>query len=416
VSLSRGLRPLDFRATVEMLDDPIAVSGQFEGDSLLHFLMETAPQVEDSRTVKLAGPVVFPTLVPLIVGLSGELEVGKLVPLRILWPGALEGKEVEVAVAAESVFVMPDSAAFDATAQRWTAARLDTVEAWKLEIPGTRISGWVDDRGRIVEASQPGTLTVRRTAYEMAFENWRLSETERSESVTADRDILESTAIAASVPIDRRGARELRVRLGNVQLAGYDLAGGRQTLMGDTLRIVREDSAALVTTNRLPMSRRGMFRDQLAEEPLLQVRDPMIVALARRIAGQDTDPRSVAEKLNRWVHDSLRKRITVGVPNAMQVLRTRSGDCNEHTQLYIALARALGLPARSAAGLALVGGKFYYHAWPEVYLGTWVAVDPTFGQFPADAAHLRFIIGGLTRQADLLRLIGRLEIEVLDRA
>jgi len=41
-------------------------------------------------------------------------------------------------------------------------------------------------------------------------------------------------------------------------------------------------------------------------------------------------------------------------------------------------------------------------------------VDPTFGQFPADAAHLRFIIGGLTRQADLLRLIGQLEIDVIE--
>jgi hypothetical protein len=63
--------------------------------------------------------------------------------------------------------------------------------------------------------------------------------------------------------------------------------------------------------------------------------------------------------------------------------------------------------------LALVNGKFYYHAWPEVYLGRWTAVDPTFGQFPADAAHLRFTIGGLVRQADLLRLIGQLDVDVI---
>jgi hypothetical protein len=416
VSLTRGLRPLSFRVSVEMLDSPIAMTGRFEGDSLLHFVMQTAPQAEDSQTVTLGGYVVLPTLVPLIVGLSEELEVGRRVPIRVLWPGALDGKLVEVVVAAESVFVMPDSAAFDSTAQRWTAARMDTIEAWKLEIPGNAIAGWVDERGRIVEVTQPGTMTIRRTAYEIAFENWRLSETERAASVTADRDILESTAIAASAPIDRRGLDRLRVRLANVELAGYDLAGGRQALSGDTLRIVREAPSALAASYRLPMSDGGRFRAALAAEPLLQSRDVEMVALARRIADGETDPGVVAERLNRWVHDSIRKRITVGVPNALQVMRTRSGDCNEHTQLYVALARSLGLPARSAAGLALVRGKFYYHAWPEVYLGNWVAVDPTFGQFPADAAHLRFIIGGLSRQADLLRLIGRLEIEVIDRA
>jgi hypothetical protein len=64
--------------------------------------------------------------------------------------------------------------------------------------------------------------------------------------------------------------------------------------------------------------------------------------------------------------------------------------------------------------LAYVDGKFYYHAWPEILLNDWVAVDPTFGQFPADAAHLRFTVGGLTRQTELLRLMGNLKIDVLD--
>jgi hypothetical protein len=48
-----------------------------------------------------------------------------------------------------------------------------------------------------------------------------------------------------------------------------------------------------------------------------------------------------------------------------------------------------------------------------VWLGQWVAVDPTFGQFPADAAHLRFVIGGLARQVELVRLIGRLQLNVV---
>ena len=96
------------------------------------------------------------------------------------------------------------------------------------------------------------------------------------------------------------------------------------------------------------------------------------------------------------------------------MLRTKVGDCNEHTALYVALARAGGLPARINVGLVAVRNAFYYHAWPEIYLGSWVAVDPTLGQFPADAAHLRFTVGGLARQAELLRLIGNLEIDVLD--
>ena len=35
------------------------------------------------------------------------------------------------------------------------------------------------------------------------------------------------------------------------------------------------------------------------------------------------------------------------------------------------------------------------------------------GQFPADASHIRFTIGGLAKQAELLRLMGTLKIDVL---
>ena len=99
------------------------------------------------------------------------------------------------------------------------------------------------------------------------------------------------------------------------------------------------------------------------------------------------------------------------------------GDCNEHTALYVAMARAQGLPARIAVGLVYIHGAFYYHAWPEVYVsegfkaegsGLWLPVDPTLNQFPADATHLRLARGGLDKQTVILPLMGRLTMDVLD--
>jgi len=43
-----------------------------------------------------------------------------------------------------------------------------------------------------------------------------------------------------------------------------------------------------------------------------------------------------------------------------------------------------------------------------------VAVDPTFGQWPADAAHIRFVVGGLAQQVEIVRLIGQLDIDVVE--
>ena len=89
----------------------------------------------------------------------------------------------------------------------------------------------------------------------------------------------------------------------------------------------------------------------------------------KAIAGA-TGTRARAEKLTRYVNALLDKKPTVSLPSAREVLRTKVGDCNEHTALYVAMARSIGIPARIAVGLTYVRGitgAFYYHAWPEVY-------------------------------------------------
>jgi transglutaminase-like putative cysteine protease len=256
-------------------------------------------------------------------------------------------------------------------------------------------------------------MTLERRPYEVAFENWKADASKRGGAVSADRDIYETTAIAASKRLaDDVGT--LRIRLTGADLTGLDVKGYRQKLRGDTLTITRENAAALKAAYALPNGAKAtMMALFLDTEPLLEVSNPKIVTLARRLRGNDTDPRVVAQRINRWVYDSVRKSITIGVPSALATLEARRGDCNEHTQLAVALSRAAGIPARVAAGLAYVDGKFYYHAWPEIWLERWVATDPTFGQFPADAAHLRMTVGGLGRQAELLRLMGPLKVQVL---
>ncbi len=69
---------------------------------------------------------------------------------------------------------------------------------------------------------------------------------------------------------------------------------------------------------------------------------------------------------------------------------------------------------RVAAGLVHLNGSFFYHAWCEVFLGRWVTVDPTMDQLPADVSHIKFVDGDMENQIAILKLIGKLEIDVLE--
>jgi hypothetical protein len=426
ITLSRSLALRSFDVELETGAAPMRVGGVADGDSAVTFVIDAPGQSADSQRVDVDGPILLPTLIPAVAMLTGDPEVGRTVAVPTFDPATRTSRDVLLRFEAESLFTTVDSATFDSTSMRFVAALTDTVRAWHLvpdDATAGGFDGWVDTQGRVVQSTQPGGYVLRRIAYEIAFENWRRDRADAGAGVAgtgtgADpaRGILEGTAIAAGVRPRADGPRAMRVRLAGASLAGFDLNGGRQQLRGDTLVVEREADALLDADWTLGRRTAGFglrFAPELRAEPLLQVTDRAITELAVRLAGNDRDPRVVAERIGRWVHDSLAKSATVTVPNAVQVLRTRRGDAGEHAQLFTALARAVGIPTRIATGLLYVDGTFHYHAWPEVRLRDWVAVDPTFGQFPADAAHLRFVRGALTRQGELLRLVGNLRIEVL---
>jgi transglutaminase-like putative cysteine protease len=409
VTLSRALRMRKFDLSIHAEGPAINATGTVDGDSVLVLTIASGKDKPETQRITLSGPILLPTLIPLAIALGEGPKVGRHYVLPVFDPSSMSPRDVGLDVRAESLFVVDDSAVVDSATSRWRGVQPDTIRAWQVTAQSKGgFSGWIDDQGRIMQTTQLG-FELRRLPYEVAFSNWQR---DAAHAVSSDRDILETTAIAANKRMTKR-VDALRVRLSNVDLSGYDLSGQRQQMSGDTLTIQPEPRDAMLAKYKLPVGGRILDSADTRAEPLIQSRDGEIIRLARQILGDEHDPRVAAEKINTWVHDSITSRVTFGVPNALQVLRTRTGDCNEHTQLFVALARAIGLPARIAAGLAYVDGKFYYHAWPEVLLGDWVAVDPTFGQFPADAAHIRFVIGGLPRQTELLRLMGNLQIDVL---
>jgi transglutaminase-like putative cysteine protease len=414
-SLTRSLQLRSFTATVQGEAGRFRATGQVHGDTVLSAELESEGSRQQFR-VPLERPIVLPAVLPLRVVMGRELEVGATYTVDMFDPMLLRERAVEVAVTGESTLVVPDSADSDSLATFWYPVRWDTLHAWRIEqrANGLVLESWVDDLGRVVSASSPVGFRMERTAYEIAYENFRKRDTAQVIAAGLSTDIIQQTAIAANVPAGRGDIEALRVVLSGADLAGFDLAGDRQELSGDTLTVQREGTEEIRARYRLGPQRLAGFEEWLDPEPLVQSDDERIRATARLIVGRVTDPRRAVELLNRWVYENVDKQITVSVPSAVQVLETRRGDCNEHTVLFVALARAAGIPARTAAGLVHLNGRFFYHAWPEVYLRGWVAVDPTFGQFPADAAHLRFTIGGLARQIELLRLIGRLDIDVIE--
>ncbi|MBF0375963.1 MAG: transglutaminase domain-containing protein [Desulfamplus sp.] len=125
-------------------------------------------------------------------------------------------------------------------------------------------------------------------------------------------------------------------------------------------------------------------------------------------------PLEKVKKLVAWIQKNIKRQPVVSLPNALSTLENRMGDCNEHAALLAAFCRAVGIPAKIEAGLVYLNGSFYYHAWNSLFVGRWITVDALFNQIPADATHIAFSSGSQDMQLDIVGLIGRVQIEILN--
>ena len=138
------------------------------------------------------------------------------------------------------------------------------------------------------------------------------------------------------------------------------------------------DPARVKKYNTLSME----YRLYTKTEPYAESDDPQILALADRIAGDETNPYLLARKFYDYVVANLRYKLVDGLLGAKAVVNSGAGECGDYSALFIALARAKKIPARPVVGFWAISGTDQAHVWAEFYLEGigWIPADPTVGQ------------------------------------
>jgi len=341
-----------------------------------------------SREITLTqAPYLLASLKPYVV--TQQLETGKKFYFATFDPSTLSQQVTTII--------------FEGREQIRIGNRLEPAIKMRQSFAGISVLSWVDVHGRTLKEESAAGMSMTRQSQD---------EAKKLPSRSVPSDMIAQAAIPITTSIhDAKSLSAVQLKLGGVDLTNFALDGGRQKLTGDRLTVIREDLTTLTPT-AIPV-REPRLQTFLQPTAFMQSDHPTIKSLAARIVGSESKALMASIKLKDWVYRELAKEPTISIPNALEVLRVKKGDCNEHTVLFNALARAAGIPAKTVVGVVYLRGAFYYHAWSEIWLGRWVALDSVLNQFPADVTHVKFIEGEIDRQVDILQLIGNLKIEVL---
>ena len=387
--VDKGFFLKQFRFRMESGVVSFNIAGEVKGNKLILEIGEGASR--RAETIELAGrPVIGSGLAQFFKGRN--LEVGQTFSFPVFDPSTLAQKEITIEVAArESLSI-----------------RRISYDVFRLEgkMWGKLMTFWVDRNGFVLKEEGAMGLTLIRSNAATATEN-----------IEGGQDFYNLASIDAKRKLRKpEQLTKLELKVNGLEGTEFDttiLNKGRQSYSDDILKIVKEH---LPIRGSYPAPFNGEDKDisaLVSPSLFIQSHEEAIINKAREIVGDQKDPVAITRRIAAWVYKNLEKRPMVTVPSAVEVLRSMVGDCNEHAVLTAALLRASGIPARLSVGLVYARGKFFYHAWNEAYVGTWVSLDSTLNQIPADATHIKLVEGGLDKQVEIIGLIGKLEIEIM---
>ena len=166
-----------------------------------------------------------------------------------------------------------------------------------------------------------------------------------------------------------------------------------------------EDGTVQLTVSTIPDNKDAPFPykgndpkilEFLKETSYIQSNHPDIISLAEKCTKGKKNALDAALAIEEFVSKYIEKKdMSVGYASALEVVKSRQGDCTEHALLVAALCRAVGIPARIVVGFANIGNIFVGHAWTEAYIGDkWRGLDAAMKELGGfDAGHIAMAVG-----------------------
>jgi transglutaminase-like putative cysteine protease len=271
---------------------------------------------------------------------------------------------------------------------------------------------WIDASGNTLKES------VRDGWIETRAEEEQDARRYLADTAVSKKDMILDFSL---VPLDRQIDKPAALKRMELELSGFpeniplvtSPVQQAERTGGSKLTVIVDNTLLPATSGREPGQEPDMRKFLEATGRILST-DPGIIRRSQEILGNTANDRAAVEKLVNWVAAYVEDTITDS-QTPLETLEKKTGNCQSHARLYVSLARSAGIPTRFVSGIVYAEGKgFLYHSWAESYVGFWLPVDPTFGEVPANATHIKLSEGDSPDDmAPLAGIIGKIKAHII---
>ncbi len=215
---------------------------------------------------------------------------------------------------------------------------------------------------------------------------------------------------------------QIQIKWKDISFEKFNFEDNRQKIAKQTSSDNEYEVILEITRPTLPsMEVKAPFQDEkfaafLEETDYIKPNDLSIRMQLAEIRVGEINANLIVQNILRWVQANIKTDMIAETLTGPEVLEKKRGKCSEYAILFASLARSAGIPTKIALGEVNQGNMWIGHMWNEVWLGNWIAVDPSAGTFVIGPSHLKFVDSPTVMGTQDVRwkLVDNLSIEILD--
>jgi hypothetical protein len=281
---------------------------------------------------------------------------------------------------------------------------LSVLSLYKFRIGKTVV--WTNERGMVVKEKPPTKLTLYVQNQNMALNP--------ESQMIFDYTSLPFLQSNITIP-DSETLEKFRVRIKGLKIDPQFYEDSLVTLSNSILTIHKMSLEDIKShTYEIPPVE-GSLTSFLTPDEWVSSHYKQLQDTGRIYArSHDYDAFRLGRYLTGYLYGLIQTTPLFSLTNSEHILKTRRGDYLERTIMFASYARAGGLPTRLRGGFVHYKGYFYFHTWPEIWIGKWIPTDPTLMQFPADVTHIPLYGGTAGNILSNIDELKEVTIEILE--
>ena len=269
-----------------------------------------------------------------------------------------------------------------------------------IDTEGIKAQAYTDLNGHILEQSLLGFKLVKTNPVKLFKKKFSQN----------SFDLIKSFAIAVRNIPHKEKLKRLKIKITGVDINSIpDTFSQSVDRNNSTVEIFKRTPKHILSA---PINIKRLAK-YLKNDKFITFSSNEVEKTSAKIIGKEKNAFRIIELTTRWINKNIEKVPTISIPNSLNTLRLKQGDCGELSALLVGFLRSRGIPSYVNIGLVYENSKFFYHAWVSAFIGEWINVDPALEQNIADATHIT-LAKGLKNQLEILKFIGNIKIDIID--